>query len=91
MAKHTVEQAVNFLRSSYGNITQSAKSWDLNPFEVHEALNACSPNTAEHYVLTLLANLNPLPEAPKPKKQKKITDVIDAIIVVDEDANCTYE
>ena len=91
MAKHTVEEAVNFLRSSYGNITQAAKTWDLNAAEVHAALAECPTNTAEHYVLSLLAQINPMPEPTKQKKQKKITDVVEDVIVIEEDANSPIE
>lgn len=83
---HKVEDAVKFLKSTYGNLETSANSWNLNPVEVHEALSNATTGTAEHYVLTLLAKVNPLkgeiPEVVKPKKKPKIVDVINTDNVI---------
>lgn len=83
---HKVEDAVKFLKSTYGNLETSANSWNLNPVEVHETLANTPTGTAEHYVLTLLAKVNPLPFdisskgdesliQVKSKKKPKIVDV----------------
>ena len=86
-----VEEAVKFLKSTYGSLDSAAAMWNLDPVEVHEALAKATEGTSEHYVLRLLANNNPLPEVIKPKKQKKITDVVLTTNVVEEDANRAIE
>ena len=76
---HTVAEAVQFLKSTYGNLESAAQSWNLNPVEVHEALANATQGTSEHYVLSLLAKVNPLkdeiPAIVKAKKKPKIVDV----------------
>ena len=97
-----VEDAVKFLKSTYGSLDSAAAMWNLDPVEVHEALAKTTEGTSEHYVLRLLANNNPLPEVIKPKKKTKIIDVdlslrdkqVDeafAQVNVEEDANRATE
>ena len=61
MITPSVAQALNFLVKSYGNVRQASKSWQLNPQEVQDALKDVEKGTAEHYVLSLLADANPMP------------------------------
>lgn len=65
MTTPQVQEAIDFLIKSYGNVKQAAKSWQLNPQEVLDALNDAERGSAEHYVLTLLAEANPVTYEPK--------------------------
>lgn len=71
----TVDEAVKFLKSTYGSLDSAAAMFNVDPVEVQQRLQSATKGTSEHYVLTLLAKNNPLPEVVKPKKKSKIVDV----------------
>lgn len=55
-----VKDAVKFLVNSYGNVKEQAKSCQVNPKEIQKELLIATPDTAEHLVLTYLADAYPV-------------------------------
>ena len=72
-----VKEAVDYLVSTYSSVTEAARSWTLNPTDVQAALKDATPDTAEYYVLTLLAQANPV-SITATTKDKKSTAAVNA-------------
>lgn len=64
-----VKEAVTVLAKSYGSVTAAASLWNLSPADVQQALLEVAPESVEHYILTLLAESNPIINAPKVKAE----------------------
>ena len=80
-----VKKAVEFLTATYQDVAAAASVWTLNPQEVQDALKESTPDTAEHYVLTLLAKSNPANDIPKAKqKAVEVKDVVAETKVVND-------
>jgi hypothetical protein len=57
--KKPIKDAVDYLVASYQDIVAESKGFKLNPADVQAGLAEAKPDTAEYYVLTLLAQANP--------------------------------
>lgn len=55
-----VKEAITVLSKSYGDVPAAASLWSLSPADVQQALFETKPDTVEHYILTLLAQSNPV-------------------------------
>ena len=74
--KQQVQDAVDFLSATFSDVSAAAKTWQLNAKDVQDALKEAEPGTAEYYVLTLLAQSNPIegfkPPVVEPVKTEKV-------------------
>jgi len=77
--KQQVQDAVDFLVETFSDVSAAAKTWQLNAWDVQDALKEAEPETAEYYVLTLLAQSNPIegfkPPVVEPIEPEKVETV----------------
>lgn len=64
----TLKDAIQAIASTYGDPLRVARDCPVDAAEVDAALKAATPDTVEHYALTLLAQCNPYTP---PKATKK--------------------
>jgi hypothetical protein len=65
---NSLKDAIESIVSTYGDPLRVARDCQVDAAEVSAALKAATPDTAEHYALTLLAQCNPY-TPPKATKQ----------------------
>lgn len=80
--KAEIKKAVETLVASYGDVKREAASYgDLNADDIKAALAESTPDTAEYYVLTLLAAQNVTSGKPA---TKVVNDVVKPKSVINE-------
>lgn len=92
-----IKAAVEKLTTSYGDVTREAKSYaNLDAEAVRDAFLQSVPGTAEQYVLSLLAQNNPVGTMTATvikgkSKAKLIKDIIEPSSIINEYADSPAE
>ncbi|CAB4133825.1 hypothetical protein UFOVP263_15 [uncultured Caudovirales phage] len=73
--KKPVKEAVDYLVSSYNDIVAESKTFVLPLADIQSALAESKPDTAENYVLNLLAQANTQAQTEKPAIVAKVSAV----------------